>query len=90
MREKTLRSEVLEEFATYLELEGKSKNTIRMYTYFLSKFLEEGYSPTARDALRFLAKLRAKGYSIRSINLVVQALKAYFKFEGLNEEAERP
>ncbi|AAL81992.1 recombinase XerC [Pyrococcus furiosus DSM 3638] len=89
MREKTLRSEVLEEFATYLELEGKSKNTIRMYTYFLSKFLEEGYSPTARDALRFLAKLRAKGYSIRSINLVVQALKAYFKFEGLNEEAER-
>nr|WP_231963874.1 site-specific tyrosine recombinase/integron integrase [Thermococcus chitonophagus] len=60
-----------------------------MYTYFISKFFEEGYSPTARDALRFLAKLRKKGYSMRSLNLVVQALKAYFRFEGLDYEAER-
>ncbi|AEC51341.1 integrase/recombinase [Pyrococcus sp. NA2] len=84
-----MNSETIEEFATYLELEGKSKNTIRMYTYYLSKFLEEGYSPTARDALRFLARLKKKGYSIRSINLIVHALKAYFKFEGLETEAEK-
>ncbi|MFA4663155.1 tyrosine recombinase XerA [Pyrococcus kukulkanii] len=87
MRERKLSD--IEEFATYLELEGKSLNTIRMYTYFVSKFLEEGYSPTARDALKFLAKLRRKGYSMRSLNLVVQALKAYFRFEGLDYEAER-
>ncbi|AFK23324.1 site-specific tyrosine recombinase/integron integrase [Pyrococcus sp. ST04] len=60
-----------------------------MYTYFLSKFFEEGYSPTARDALKFLAKLRKKGYSMRSINLAIQALKAYLRFEGLEGEAER-
>ncbi|BAA30945.1 site-specific tyrosine recombinase/integron integrase [Pyrococcus horikoshii] len=88
-REEIVNSDILEEFATYLELEGKSKNTIRMYTYYLSKFFEEGYSPTARDALKFLAKLRKSGYSIRSLNLVIQALKSYFKFEGLDSEAEK-
>ncbi|CAB49304.1 site-specific tyrosine recombinase/integron integrase [Pyrococcus abyssi] len=88
-REERVRDDTIEEFATYLELEGKSRNTVRMYTYYISKFFEEGHSPTARDALRFLAKLKRKGYSTRSLNLVIQALKAYFKFEGLDSEAEK-
>jgi len=82
-------SEVLEEFATYLDLEGKSPNTIRMYTYYVRRYLEERGDLNFRSALRFLARLRRGGYSNRSLNLVVQALRAYFRFEGLDEEAEK-
>ncbi|AIF69384.1 recombinase XerC [Palaeococcus pacificus DY20341] len=79
----------IEEFKMYLELEGKSQHTVRMYSYYVERFLGEGYDLTARSALRFLAKLRKSGYSNKSLHLVVQALKAYFRFEGLDEEAER-
>ncbi|ALM75295.1 site-specific tyrosine recombinase/integron integrase [Thermococcus barophilus] len=79
----------IEEFEMYLELEGKSQNTVRMYSYYVKKFLEEGNDLNARSALRFLAVLKRSGYSNRSLNLVVQALKAYFRFEGLEEEAEK-
>jgi len=81
--------EKLEEFRMHLELEGKSPHTIKMYSYYVERFLMEGYSPDSRSALRFLAKLRKGGYSNKSLHLVVQALKAYFRFEGLDEEAER-
>ncbi len=73
----------------HLELEGKSKHTVRMYSYYVSRFLKEGNDLTARSALRFLAKLKREGYSNRSLNLVVQALKAYFRFEGLEDEAAK-
>ncbi len=79
----------IEEFEMYLELEGKSPNTIRMYSYYVKKFLEEENSTNARSALRFLAMLKRSGYSNKSLNLVVQALKAYFRFEGLEEEAKK-
>ncbi|AJC70927.1 recombinase XerC [Thermococcus guaymasensis DSM 11113] len=82
-------SDILEEFATYLDLEGKSPNTIRMYTYYVRRYLEERGDLNFRSALRFLARLRREGYSNRSLNLVVQALRAYFRFEGLEEEAEK-
>ena len=82
-------SDILEEFATYLDLEGKSPNTIRMYTYYVRRYLEERGDLNFRSALRFLARLRREGYSNRSLNLVVQALRAYFRFEGLDEEAEK-
>ncbi|WP_297469834.1 site-specific tyrosine recombinase/integron integrase [Thermococcus sp.] len=81
--------EVIEEFETYLDLEGKSPNTIRMYSYYVRRYLEWGGTINARSALRFLARLRRKGYSNRSLNLVVQALRAYFRFEGYDEEAEK-
>jgi len=81
--------EVLEEFETYLDLEGKSPNTIRMYSYYVKRYLEWGGTINARSALRFLARLRREGYSNRSLNLVVQALRSYFRFEGADEEAEK-
>ncbi|WP_048152540.1 site-specific tyrosine recombinase/integron integrase [Palaeococcus ferrophilus] len=81
--------EVIEEFRTYLELEGKSPHTVRMYSYYVERFLESGGDLNARSALRFLARLRRKGYSTKSLHLVVQAIKAYFRFEGMDEEAER-
>ncbi|EHR79076.1 recombinase XerC [Thermococcus litoralis DSM 5473] len=81
--------DIIEEFKTYLELEGKSPQTVRMYTYYVDRFLKETKTPSYRSALRFLAKLKQNGYSNKSLNLVVQALKAYFRFEGLEEEAER-
>lgn len=81
--------DVIEEFKTYLELEGKSPQTVRMYTYYVDRFLKEVKTPSYRSALRFLAKLKQNGYSNKSLSLVVQALKAYFRFEGLEEEAER-
>ena len=81
--------EVLEEFETYLDLEGKSPNTIRMYSYYVRRYLEWGGDLNARSAVRFLARLRKEGYSNRSLNLVVQALRAYFRFEGYDEEAEK-
>ena len=81
--------ELVEEFETYLDLEGKSPNTIRMYSYYVRRYLEWGGKLNARSALRFLARLRREGYSNRSLNLVVQALRAYFRFEGFDEEAEK-
>ncbi|AMQ17885.1 site-specific tyrosine recombinase/integron integrase [Thermococcus peptonophilus] len=82
-------NEVIDEFGTYLDLEGKSPHTIRMYTYYVRRYLEWGGDLNARSALRFLAHLRRNGYSNRSLNLVVQALRAYFRFEGIDDEAER-
>ncbi len=81
--------EVLEEFETYLDLEGKSPNTVRMYSYYVRRYLEWGGDLNARSAVRFLARLRKEGYSNRSLNLVVQALRTYFRFEGYDEEAEK-
>ena len=81
--------DTIEEFEMYLELEGKSQNTVRMYSYYVRKFLEGGNDLNARSALRFLAMLKKSGYSNKSLNLVVQALKAYFRFEGLEEEAKK-
>ncbi|NJE02665.1 site-specific tyrosine recombinase/integron integrase [Thermococcus sp. MV11] len=81
--------EIIEEFETYLDLEGKSPNTIRMYSYYVRRYLEWGGRLNARSALRFLARLRREGYSSRSLNLVVQALRSYFRFEGYDEEAEK-
>jgi len=80
--------DTIEEFEMYLELEGKSQNTVRMYSYYVRKFLEGGNDLNARSALRFLAMLKKSGYSNKSLNLVVQALKAYFRFEGLEEDAK--
>ncbi|ACJ16501.1 integrase/recombinase [Thermococcus onnurineus NA1] len=82
-------NEVIEEYETYLDLEGKSPNTIRMYSYYVRRYLEGGGELKARSALRFLAKLRREGYSNKSLNLVVQALRSYFRFEGYDEEAEK-
>ncbi|WP_297070033.1 site-specific tyrosine recombinase/integron integrase [Thermococcus sp.] len=79
----------VEEFETYLDLEGKSPNTVRMYSYYVRRYLEGGGDLSARSALRFLANLRKRGYSNKSLNLVVQALRAYFRFEGHDDEAER-
>ncbi len=79
----------LEEFQMYLELEGKSQNTVRMYSYYIKRYLNGGYGLNSRSALRFLAKLKKEGYSNKSLNLVVQALRSYFRFEGLDEEAEK-
>jgi len=81
--------EVIEEFETYLDLEGKSPNTVRMYSYYVRRYLEWGGKLNSRSALRFLARLRKEGYSNKSLNLVVQALRAYFRFEGYDEEAEK-
>ncbi|ASJ03728.1 recombinase XerC [Thermococcus profundus] len=81
--------DIVEEFATYLDLEGKSGHTIRMYTYYVKRYLEWGGSLNSRSALRFLTTLRKSGYSNRSLNLVVQALRSYFRFEGADDEAER-
>ncbi|QDA31769.1 recombinase XerC [Thermococcus indicus] len=81
--------ELMEEYETYLDLEGKSPNTIRMYSYYVRRYLEWGGKLNARSALRFLARLRKEGYSNRSLNLVVQALRSYFRFEGYDEEAEK-
>jgi integrase/recombinase XerD len=60
-----------------------------MYSYYVRRYLEWGGELKARSALRFLASLRREGYSNRSLNLVIQALKAYFRFEGAGEEAEK-
>ncbi len=79
----------VEEFQMYLELEGKSAHTVRMYSYYIKRYLEAGYGLDSHSALRFLAKLKKAGYSNKSLNLVVQALRAYFRFEGLEEEAEK-
>ncbi|NJE10712.1 site-specific tyrosine recombinase/integron integrase [Thermococcus sp. MAR1] len=82
-------NETLEEYETYLDLEGKSPNTIRMYSYYVRRYLKWGGKLNSRSALRFLARLRKEGYSNKSLNLVVQALRSYFRFEGAEEEAEK-
>jgi len=60
-----------------------------MYTYYVRKFLERTYEPNARNVRKFLVELKKKGYSNRSLGLVVQALKAYLSFLELEEETKK-
>lgn len=48
-------NEVIEEFETYLDLEGKSPpHTIRMYTYYVRRYLEWGGDLTPAPPSDFL------------------------------------
>ncbi len=78
---------MLEEFATYLELQGRSKNTIRTYCWIVENFLKyinkDPYAISKEDIFRYLAYLKKKwNYDSNSIRLVVIALKQFFKFIG--------
>ncbi len=71
----------------YLELQGRSKNTIRTYCWIAKKFLEfikkDLYEISKEDIFRYLTFLKKNlKYDINSIRLVVIALKQFFKFIG--------
>lgn len=74
----------LEEFELELELEGKSSRTIEIYSYYVEKFLgfiKDGDidEVTSKDVKKFLIDLKNKDYSKKSMHLVVQSLRSYFR-----------
>lgn len=78
---------MLDEYAMYLEIQGKSKNTIKTYLWAVENFLKyikkDVNEIDQRDILRFLAFLKKSwNYDNNSIRLVVRALSNFFKYLG--------
>ncbi len=80
----------LEEFELELELDGKSSNTIETYSYYVGKFLsfidkEAIEEVTAKDVKEFLINLKREEYSKKSMHLVTESLRSYFKEVGRDD-----
>ena len=74
----------LEQFKLELDLEGKSSNTIESYSYYIDQFLNtvDEKSPeeiTSKDVKKYLVNLKKQEYSKKSMHLVIQALRSFFK-----------
>jgi integrase/recombinase XerD len=79
--------ELLDEYVAWLELQGKSQQTIKTYLWALKKFFEQlpadanPESLSKNDILRTLAKLKkAKNYDKNTIRLIIRALSSFYKF----------
>jgi len=96
---------VLEEYKVWLEIQGKSKNTIKTYSLAIKKFLEflsqyNGITDFQEDILRtyidkntifkFLAEQKVKKkLDANSLRLYTRAISSFLKFLGLEEMAKQ-
>lgn len=97
---------ILDEYRVWLELQGKSKNTIKTYLSVVKHFIEflkENYNTDENNVkvyinkntvLRFLAKKKEeKNLDLNSIRLYVRAISSFLKFlemDNLIEEIKAP
>ncbi len=84
--------EVLE-YRRYLEGEKRSENTIKEYTHFVEDMLrhikKKAEDITLNDLKKYKMYLSTKKrYSKNSLYLAIQAIKAYFKYKGLDTARE--
>ncbi len=83
--------ELIDDYIAYLEIQGKSKNTIKTYTGAIKRFLEflgdkDVFSINKQDLMRFLIYLkRRRNLDNNSIRLYVRALSSFLKFLGFEE-----
>mgnify|MGYP000312396900 CR=1 FL=1 len=82
-------SKELSEYEEYLRGEKRSENTVKEYTYFvenmLRHFRKEVENITSEDLKRYKMYLSTrKKYSKNTLYLAIEAIKAYFKYKGLD------
>lgn len=82
-------SKELFEYGEYLRGEKRSENTVKEYTYFvenmLRHFRKEVENITSEDLKRYKMYLSTrKKYSKNTLYLAIEAIKAYFKYKGLD------
>lgn len=82
-------SKELSEYEEYLRGEKRSENTVKEYTYFVENMLrhlsKEAENITPEDLKRYKMYLSTrKKYSKNTLYLAIEAIKAYFKYKGLD------
>ncbi len=87
-----LQKEIME-YRRYLEGERRSENTIAEYIYFVEDMFrhikKRAEDITIQDLKRYKLYLSTrKRYSKNSLYLAIQAIRAYFKYKGLNTAKE--
>jgi len=85
-----LQADIVEKFKNRMLANGKSKNTVKMYSYVSEKFLEFIGYDKSRINLETVERYKEylvieKGYSKSSVYLHIRALESFFSFLGLNE-----
>jgi Site-specific recombinase XerD len=80
----------VEKFKNRMLANGKSKNTVKMYSYVSEKFLEFIGYDKSRINLETVERYKEylvieRGYSKSSVYLHIRALESFFSFLGLNE-----
>ncbi len=85
-----LQADIVEKFRNRMLANGKSRNTVKMYSYVSEKFLEFIGYDKSKINMEAVEKYKEylvieKGYSKSSVYLHIRALEAFFTFLGLNE-----
>jgi len=85
-----LQADIVEKFKNRMLANGKSKNTVKMYSYVSEKFLEFIGYDKSRINLETVERYKEylvieRGYSKSSVYLHIRALESFFSFLGLNE-----
>lgn len=84
MKEKIITEILLQEFATHLQTEEKSVNTIEKYLRDVRGFAKNmgGSEITKESVIDYKNRLLSENYAIRSINSMLASLNSLFTFLG--------
>lgn len=84
MKEKIITEILLQEFATHLQTEEKSVNTIEKYLRDVRGFAKNmgGSQITKESVIDYKNRLLSENYAIRSINSMLASLNSLFSFLG--------
>ncbi len=88
-----LNEEAIERYKNRMLADGKSRNTVKMYSYIASKFLEFINFDSNSINLENIEKFKEflvieKGYSKTSVYLYIRALESFLSFLGFAELAK--
>ena len=89
LERKPIEPSMIEEFRDYLIDDEKSQSTVSTYIRYVKKFSDfaDGQVPDKNLVIGYKEFLVNKGYSVKSINLMLVALRVFFRFlewDGLN------
>lgn len=87
----------VDKWITKMKTEGKAQNTINMYVYYASRFLDACPRPTRMDAREYLAAQLEKGTSATAVKGIHKSITSLFRFlykerlwpEDITAELER-
>lgn len=85
MKKIIITENLVKDFAEYLRMDEKSKNTIEKYVRDITAFKKFTNDRTISKelALEFKKMLFTKGYAVRSINSMIASLNSFFVYVGL-------
>ena len=82
-------------FRNYLELQGKSKSTVKHYTSYALDYLSwldkdqiEAENATAKEVLSYLKHLQKRGLENKTRGIRLNVIKLFFKWQILEEQRE--